>query len=189
MSFVATKIDYVIDSEGVLEIRLKLPKHLYNNQRIAKQVVEGLRNVDTISVDMSKHKKSRSFEQNKLLWALIGLIAEHETGTKLKRETFRIYGDLLREANIRYEVIRTRESARNILETHFRAVAEVPNSDKKDTQGNITKLFWAYYGSSTFNTKEMTLLVELALLRCDENGIDTSQEGIDYENNRYKCST
>jgi hypothetical protein len=183
MKFIANKTDYMVDSKGDLIITLTLPKDLYNNQRIAKQSVENMRNVDLISVNIDKHKKSRSFEQNKLLWALIGLIAEHETGTKLKRETFRIYGDLLREANIRYEVIRTRESARNILEKHFRAVAEVPNSDKKDTQGNMTKLFWAYYGSSTFNTKEMTLLVELALLRCDENGIDTSQEGIDYENN------
>jgi hypothetical protein len=65
--------------------------------------------------------------------------------------------------------------AKDILEQNFRAVIEIPNSDKKTTQGEITKAYWVYYGSSKFSTKEMTQLIELALETCAELGIYDSE--------------
>lgn len=178
MKFVASKITYAQNSDGDLEVRITLPKGFYHNQQKAKQSVENLRNVDMLSVDIDKHKKSRSYEQNAMLWELIGQIAEAETGYKKEVDTWRIYGELLKQANIKYEIIRAHEQARSILEQSFRAVVEVPQSSKLDAKGNVSKLFWVFYGSSRFTTQEMSLLLEHTMNRCAELGIELERESI-----------
>jgi hypothetical protein len=82
-----------------------------------------------------------------------------------------VYGTLLQRANIKREYIRTLVQARDILEQSFRAVLEVPNS-RKIENGKETVGFWVYYGSSTFDTREMTQLIEVALDIATEVGID-----------------
>jgi chitinase len=86
-----------------------------------------------------------------------------------------IYGNLLQRANIKREYIRTLEQAVNILKDSFRAVIEVPNS-RKIENGKETVGYWVYYGSSKFDTKEMTELIDIALDTATEVGIDIDRQ-------------
>jgi hypothetical protein len=50
-------------------------------------------------------------------------------------------------------------------------VLEVPNS-RRIENGKETAGYWVYYGSSKFNTKEMTELIEIALDLASELGVE-----------------
>jgi len=176
MSFVASNIDYVIDSEGNLEVRLKIPKDLYNNQRIARQVVESLRHVDMISIEMVKHKKSRSLLQNNYLWKLIELISKEQNGVKWQSQQMQVYGQLLVEANVKRGYIRTYEDVAKELESRYRAVVKIPDSKLEDNKGNVTFAYWVYQGSSKFTTKGMKDLLDVAIHYCNELGIEVERE-------------
>ncbi len=173
MKIVANKIDYLTDSKGNLVISLTVTG--FNNQHIARLGITELQHKDLIAVEIKEHLQSRSYEQNKLMWALISKIAIAQSGVAYQDEQWRVYGELLVKANVKREMVRCMVKAKDILDQNFRAVIEIPNSDKKTTQGEITKAYWVYYGSSKFNTKEMTQLIELALETCAELGIYDSE--------------
>jgi hypothetical protein len=171
MKLVGNKVSYSTDDMGNLIVSLNIPRDMYQNQANARKVVQGLKEVDLISCELKVNEKSRSYEQNALLWEIIGKISEHENGTRRTTETWRIYAQLLIKANIKYTEIRALTKAKDILESSFRAVVEIPNSSKNTSIGE-SKLYWAFYGSSTYTTKEMTLLIDCALDWAGELGVE-----------------
>jgi hypothetical protein len=144
---------------------------MYQNQANARRVVQGLKETDLISCELKVNEKSRSYEQNRLLWEIIGKISEHENGTRRTTETWRIYGSLLVKANIKYTEVRALTKAKELLEASFRAVIEVPNSSKETKLGE-SKLYWVFYGSSTYTSKEMTMLIDCAMDWAGELGVE-----------------
>ena len=171
MKLVGSKVIYTQDDEGNLTVSLTIPRDMYQNQANARKVVQGLKQADLISCELKVNEKSRSYEQNRLLWEIIGRISEHENGTRRTTETWRIYGSLLVRANIKYTEVRAFVKAKELLEQSFRAVVEVPNSTKETTQGE-SRLYWVFYGSSTYTTKEMTNLIECAMDWAGELGVE-----------------
>lgn len=173
MKIVANKVSYLIDSNGDLIVQLVVKG--YHNHQIARVGVSELQHKYLLAVEIKEHRKARTYEQNNLLWALVSKIAMKQSGVAYQDEQWRVYGELLVRANVKREIVRCMVKAKDILEQNFRAVIEIPNSDKKTTQGEITKAYWVYYGSSKFTTAEMTQLIELALDTCAELGIYDSE--------------
>jgi len=173
MKIVANKIDYLTDSKGNMVLSLTI--NGFHNQHVARLGIAELQHKDVIAVEIKEHLQSRSYEQNRLMWDLISKIAIAQSGVAYQEEQWRVYGELLVRANVKREIVRCMVKAKDILDQNFRAVIEIPNSDKKTTQGEITKAYWVYYGSSKFSTKEMTQLIELALETCAELGIYDSE--------------
>jgi len=131
-----------------------------------------------LSVESKKYKSQRSLEQNKMLWALCEKIAIATSGFSYKSEVEECYVNLLEEANIegRFRVALPEDKKQ--LEEEYRVVKSVgkrmvlnPKTNKKTE----CEMFLCYKGSSTFDTKQMTELIELALNRCAELGIYDSE--------------
>jgi hypothetical protein len=138
--------------------------------RKATQLYNDLKDKE-IHATLKEFKSSRSIDQNDMLWAIITQVSDKVNGSHQEQDLMNVYGTILQRANIKREYIRTLIQARDILEQSFRAVLEVPNS-RKIENGKETVGFWVYYGSSTFDTREMTQLIEVALDIATEVGID-----------------
>jgi hypothetical protein len=106
-----------------------------------------------------------------MLWGIITNISDQVNNSHREEDLLNIYSTLLQRANIKREYIRTLPQAKHILDDSFRAVLEVPNS-RRIENGKETVGYWVYYGSSKFNTKEMTELIEIALDLASELGVD-----------------
>lgn len=153
------------------EINITVTVDGYYNKRKAKQIYEEMKNKEMI-VNIKEFKSARTLEQNEMLWGVIRSISDKVNHSHREEDMLNIYSTLLQRANIKREYIRTYKTAKNILEQSFRAVLEVPNSLKIEN-GKETVGFWVYYGSSKFNTKEMTELIEIALDLATEVGVET----------------
>jgi len=152
------------------DVVIELTVDGYYNKRKATQLYNDLKDKE-IHATLKVFKSSRSIEQNDMLWSIITQISDKVNGSHREEDLMSIYGMLLQKANIKREYIRTLIQAKDILEQSFRAVLEVPNS-RKIENGKETVGFWVYYGSSTFDTKEMTELIDIALDTATEVGID-----------------
>ncbi len=168
----ATKIRYNTTDAGDIEVVLTVEG--YNNKRIATRLVAELKGKQ-ITFSAKELKSQRSIEQNSMLWALIHKLSDHINGSHRDEDMMDIYGKLLIRGNIKREYVRVLEKAKHILDENFRAVIEVPNSKRQEANGNVTIGYWVYYGSSKFNVKEMTELIEIALDICSELGLDDSE--------------
>lgn len=153
---------------GSVEIVLEIDG--YYNKRKAEKLFQDLQDKE-IHATLKEFKTNRSLEQNEMLWAVIKAISDKVNHSHREEDMMNIYRTLLERANIKREYIRTYKAAKNILEDNFRAVLEVPNSLKVEN-GKETVGFWVYYGSSKFNTKEMSELIEMALDMATEQGVD-----------------
>ena len=163
------KIEMGWNFEG--DVELKLTVDGYYNKRKAKQIYEDLKDKKVKAI-LKEAKSNRSIEQNEMLWGIIRQISDKVNHSHREEDLINIYSTLLQRANIKREYVRVLPKAVHILKDSFRAVMEVPNS-KRTENGKETVGYWVYYGSSKFNTKEMSELIELALDLATEVGIDT----------------
>ncbi|MBR2870642.1 MAG: recombination protein NinB [Clostridia bacterium] len=133
-----------------------------------------------IQITASQYKSKRSLEQNRMLWALVEKITIAQSGYSRKEDLESCYCALIEEANIegtiKYEP--ALPSSRGMLENEYRVVKEVGKriildpETKKQTPCCIYK---CYRGSSTFNTKQMTELIDLALDTLSMLGVADSE--------------
>lgn len=142
----------------------------YYNKRKALTLYNELKDKE-LTIKVSEYKDKRSHDQNEMLWGIITQISDKVNHSHQEQDLLNIYSAILQRANVKREYIRTLPEAEDILKQSFRAVLEVPNS-RKIENGKETVGYWVYYGSSSFNTKEMSQLIEVALDIATEVGID-----------------
>ena len=120
---------------------------------------EGLDKEKSYTISINKVKSKRSLEQNRLLWALIGEIDQAISGRYA--DPWGIYIELLELAGAKSEVIIAPIAAERELKKSLRVVKLLRYAG--DYKGIEMGEFRVFYGSSTFNTKEMTQLIDTAL--------------------------
>lgn len=113
-------------------------------------------------------KKMRSLDANRYMWALLGELAKlHRTSDReLYRNYVRVYGpyNAMLIANAAVKRFMTAWEDRGIG-----WVCEVERESKH--QGYM--VVRAYYGSSTYDTAEMSRLLDQIVIDCQAEGIDT----------------
>jgi len=162
------KIEMMTKPNGDIVVSLTVDG--YYNKRKAQQTYNQLKDKEVTAV-LKEFKSQRSIDQNDMLWGIITNISNHVNHSHREEDLLNIYSTLLQRANIKREYIRTLPQAKHILDNSFRAVLEVPNS-RRIENGKETAGYWVYYGSSKFNTKEMTELIEIALDLASELGVE-----------------
>lgn len=123
---------------------------------------------DTCIVEITE-KDSRTLQQNKLLWKLIGEICFYEDGDLSHKED--MYLTLLQMSGAKYDFYTMPEAAYKQFKQKWRDCKIV----KKDMVNNIPYItVQAIYGSSTYNKKEMGALIDTTLKYANEVGINTT---------------
>ena len=123
-------------------------------------------NGKVLTVEVKRYREKRSLNANAYLWVLCQKIAENQ-----KVQPDEVYRKEVREAGV--------SVAMSVLSHHYEKVAEawaergigwfcVPT----DRNGNTT-FFLAYYGSSTYDTKEISRLIESTVEDARSLGIET----------------
>lgn len=119
-------------------------------------------------IEITEMKSKRSLWQNKYMWSIIDKIAKHEGMLELD-----VYCQIIEMAKIRTEFIETIPEAITRLSSVFRVVKELEQRESK--KGNKTALVKCYYGTSTFDTKEMSDFIDVLLDYASQIGIDVSE--------------
>lgn len=114
-----------------------------------------------LEVEIKAYKSKRSLEQNRLLWALLEKMAKAVScrNTTVTREE--CYCLMLEEAGVKYELLYALPQAENELRKSFRAVRNT--GEIEIINGKEYAVYQCFVGSSKFNTKEMTELIEAVL--------------------------
>ena len=119
-------------------------------------------------IEITEMKSKRSLWQNKYMWAIIDKIAKHEGMLELD-----VYCQIIEMAKIRTEFIETIPEAITRLSSVFRVVKELEH--RVSQKGSKTVLVKCYYGTSTFDTKEMSDFIDVLLDYASQIGIDVSE--------------
>ena len=129
--------------------------------------------IDSIKTDklllvIKESRQKRSLSQNAYMWALLNQLAE-----KLNDKAENIYRHFVRDYGVR-DYILIQDQAVEELQNRWEKKGmgwfiEVMRKGK--VEGTTTVI--VYYGSSSYNSKEMSRLVDAIIEECEENGIHT----------------
>lgn len=114
-------------------------------------------------IEIKEHKSKRSLEANRMLWGILQKIKE-ETDNDLMD----LYIEVLEKADAKYDFLMVLPETVEELKKVFRAVKILEYREYNGKQMAVIK---AYIGSSKFNTKEMSILIDKAMQVASENGI------------------
>lgn len=143
------------------------------NERESLSSLEELKE-DKLSVEIKRYRNKRSLDANAYMWVLISKLEE-----KLNVSKDIIYKDAIRNIGV-YEVIPVKNEAvdRFIEAWSKNGLGWVCETTKSKLEGYTNIL--AYYGSSTYNTAEMSRLIDLIVQECKQLNIETmSQSELD----------
>lgn len=121
-----------------------------------------------LDIEIKKHRNKRSLNANNYAWQLIGKIAE-----KINADPVEVYRKFIREAG----VLKVLEISENALPVFDRAWSDhgigwiVEVLDYSRTEG--MKLVRAFYGSSTYDSKQMSRYIDNVVQEAKTLGIET----------------
>lgn len=140
------------------------------------EVIEQLKNEDKLDIDIKKYRKKRSLDANAYCWVLCDKIAKELSKDGAITTKEEIYRDAIKNIGTFEPMIveeKAFENFKRIWEKQGLGflIQEVTRKDK------CVKVH-CYYGSSTYDTKEMSLLIELLVEEAKQLNIEvkTKQE-------------
>ena len=119
-------------------------------------------------LDVKEEKSKRSINQNALFWELCERLTEATTGKKRESDVQNTYILLLQEANVSTVFLMGLPETEQELKKTYRIVKTV---DSREYQGKTMNVFKCYHGSSTFDVKQMTELIELVMDKLHDAGV------------------
>lgn len=169
MKIITSGIKTMTDEAGNLILCLVVPADRPGDRQAALTALAEIKGSEKIEIEAKPYKSRRSLEQNRMLWALLGKIAYAVSGYTRRTDVDDVYCDLLAEANVKCEYLLALPEALPALRGAYRAVQSV--GERVVGEKTLT-VFRCYPGSSKFNVSEMNALIDLALDRCGDLGID-----------------
>lgn len=126
-----------------------------------------------LEIEVKPYKSKRSLEQNRLLWALLEKMAKAVScrNTTVTREE--CYCIMLEEAGVKYDYLLALPETEKELRKSFRALRNMGTT--REVNGKELTMYQYFIGSSKFNTKEMTELIEAVLDKLAMLGVYDSE--------------
>lgn len=130
--------------------------------------LEEIENVELLDIEAKKHREKRSLDANAYCWVLLGKLSE-----KMNIPASEIYRLEIKDIGV-YEVLPLKDEA---VEKFIQAwskngigwLCEIIGKSKLDGYTNLK----AYYGSSTYDNKQMSRLIDSIVEDCKIQGIPT----------------
>ena len=147
-------------------LRLHLPNE-YRAEIIEKLYADSFDPDAEYVIKIEKRRRRRSLDANAYAWVLIGKLAE-----KLKTSATAVYRELIRE-NGTYDMAIVKPEAAERFRKAWASnglgwIAEAAGTSPK---GN--EYIRYFYGSSAYDTAEMSRLIDAIVEECKEQGIST----------------
>ena len=154
-------------SVGFLDGKAKLVLEI-NEKNCLKEIYDEYSQCEKLSIDIKKYRKKRSLDANAYLWVLCGKLAE-----KMGISKEEVYRQQIIDAGI-YRSVKVSSEAADTLIKSWKMhgigwVAELAD-DYADNEWSIINL---YYGSSVYNTKQISRLIDNVVNECKNLNIQT----------------
>ena len=149
----------------VIDYKTKQPKITLNCDKNCLEAIENLKD-NKLSIEIKKWRKKRSLDANAYCWVLCDKIAKKIGATKEE-----IYKDAISNVGTFEPMIveeRAFENFKRVWEKQGLGflIQEVSRKDK------CVKVH-CYYGSSSYNTKEMSILIDYIVQEAKQVGVET----------------
>lgn len=140
------------------------------NKAAAMQCFDELKDVEKLAIEIKRYRKKRSLDANNYFWVLVGKLA-----AKTQQNKTDIYRHLIREIGDNFEILPIRNDAvetfiNNWQDKRLGWICDIVGASKISGYTNVC----AYYGSSTYNSKQMSDLINSVIVECEEQGIETA---------------
>lgn len=154
--------DFELSSKGSF-IRFQTTKG--QAQAVCDEMAEG----KTYVCEIKQKRNRRSLDANAYFWVLV---SELSAKTKIGKDT--IYRNLIRDIGGNNVVIPIKECAKDtfIQNWQSKGIGWVCDEIGKSKLEGFVNLI-AYYGSSTYDTAQMSRLIDGIVSECKEQGIET----------------
>lgn len=121
-----------------------------------------------LEIEIKKQRKRRSQDANAYFWVLAGKLAE-----KLQISPTEVYRHYIPDVGGNYEAVTVAEKGAEKLREMWSAHGKgwVTEAISAFTPGYVTLLL--YYGSSTYDSSQMSRLIDMIVMDCKCNGIET----------------
>ena len=130
-----------------------------------KEIVEWLFGQDREKLfDITEHKEKRSRDANALLWACLGEIAG-----ALRSDKWTVYLQMLKRYG-KYTYICVKPKVVEAVKRQWRECEEI---GRVNINGQEAVQMLCYFGSSTYDSKEFSILLDGVISEMKEMGIDT----------------
>lgn len=114
--------------------------------------------------DITEHREKRSKDANALLWACLG-----ELAGALRSDKWTVYLQMLKRYG-QYTYICVKPKAVEAVKKQWRECEEI---GRVDVGGQEAVQMLCYFGSSTYNSKEFSILLDGVISEMKEMGLDT----------------
>jgi hypothetical protein len=118
-----------------------------------------------LSIKAVKYKQKRSLDSNAYAWVLMQKIAEAVNSDK-----WSIYLECLKKYSRAFSHVIVKPEAVEKMKELYRTCVDLGEISVNGITGHQLQV---YYGSSTFNTKEMSVFIDGIVSECKELGIET----------------
>lgn len=132
------------------------------NERAAELEIDNIKDLPQLSIEAKKYHKKRSLEANALLWACLGDIA-----AALRTDKWQVYLLMLKRYG-KYTYICVKPNAVEAVKAHWRECEEI---GRVTIGGQEAVQLLCYFGSSTYDSKEMSVLLDGVISEMKEIGL------------------
>ena len=121
------------------------------------------------AAELKEHRGKRSLDANIYAWLLLGKLA-----VKLGLPKEAVYREMIRDVGDNFEVLPIRNDAveKWIKNWQSKGIGWVCDVDGASRLDGYTRVI-SYYGSSTYDSRQMSALINLIVQECQEQGIET----------------
>lgn len=144
-----------------------------NEKQSAMAMFDELKDTDKLTLRISQYREKRSLEANNYCWHLCGELAEKLSNEKVKYTKEDIYRKAIKEIGVWRDDeiepadVKWRQAAWELIGTGW-------FSERVDfTADGNKEIIRFYYGSSRYNKKQMSRLIDNIVIDCQEQGIQT----------------
>ncbi|MDF2543447.1 MAG: hypothetical protein K0S47_3165 [Herbinix sp.] len=135
-----------------------------NEKSLILPEYEKLKDCKKLRIKAVQYREKRSLDANAYLWVLLQKIAE-----VLRTDKWSVYLQMLKRYG-QFTYIVVKQNAVDGVKKQWRECEEVGEINVNGTEA-VQML--CYYGSSTYDTKEMSVLIDGVVSECKELGIET----------------
>ncbi len=135
------------------------------NERSALQEIDSIKDCEKLSIKAVKYRNKRSLDSNAYSWVLMQKIAE-----AVNSDRWSVYLEMLKKYSREFTFVICKEHAVDKLKELYRTCIDLGEVNVNGQEGHQIQVF---FGSSTFDTKAMSVFIDGIVSECKELGIET----------------
>lgn len=126
-----------------------------------------------LTIGLKRYRKKRTTDSNAFYWLLVGKLASHDriSRTEMHNRLLKEYGqESIIDGAFEWSVKPRDFKWERSEECHYKPTGKQVKLAK---DGTLLDIYWVIRGSHTYNTEEMSILINGTIEECKERGIET----------------